>query len=111
MKPKTAQAEELIRKLISYLKKHRERFNYRSLRLGGYPIGSGGIESANKIICHTRMKRSGAWWVKVTGNSMHRILCAIYNGTYDDVFPPAHPGQGQHRNRKILVMLPFCITL
>ncbi len=27
----------------------------RSLRLGGYPIGSGGIESANKFICHTRI--------------------------------------------------------
>lgn len=86
MKPKTPNAEELIRKLIGYLKKHRKRFNYRSLRLGGFPIGSGGIESANKFICHTRMKRSGAWWVKVNGNSMLRIRCAIYNGTYEDVF-------------------------
>lgn len=86
MKPKTPHAEELIRKLIGYLRKHRKRFNYRSLRLGGFPIGSGGIESANKFICHTRMKRSGAWWVKVTGNSMLRIRCAVYNGTYDEVF-------------------------
>lgn len=86
MEPKTVQAEEVIRKLIGYLNKHRKRFNYRSLRLGGYPIGSGGIESANKFICHTRMKRSGAWWVRVTGNSMLRIRCAIYNGTYDGVF-------------------------
>ena len=86
MKPKTPQAEELIRKLIGYLNRHRKRFNYRSLRLGGFPIGSGGIESANKFICHTRMKRSGAWWVKTTGNSMLRIRCAVYNGTYDEVF-------------------------
>jgi hypothetical protein len=86
MKPKSLQAAELIRKLIGYLKKHRRRMDYRSLRLGGYPIGSGGIESANKFICHTRMKRSGAWWVKATGNSMLRIHCAIYNGTYDHVF-------------------------
>jgi len=86
MKPRTPNAEELIRKLIGYLNKNRKRFNYRSLRLGGFPIGSGGIESANKFICHTRMKRSGAWWVKVNGNSMLRIRCAVYNGTYDDVF-------------------------
>lgn len=52
---------------------------------GGYPIGSGGIESANKFICHTRLKRSGAWWVKETGNEMLRIRCALYNGTYDKV--------------------------
>jgi hypothetical protein len=86
MKPKTPQAGEIIRKFIGYLKKHRDRLNYRSRRLGGYPIGSGGIESANKFICHTRMKRSGAWWVKDTGNAMLRIRCSIYNGTYDRVF-------------------------
>lgn len=27
------------------------------------PIGSGGIESANKFIGHVRLKRPGAWWV------------------------------------------------
>jgi hypothetical protein len=86
MKPKSAQAEELIRKLVAYLKQHRHRIDYRSLRLGGYPIGSGGIESANKFICHRRMKLSGAWWVKATGNFMLGIRCAIYNGTYDHVF-------------------------
>ena len=86
MKPRTPQAREIIRKFAAYLQKHRDRLNYRSLRLGGYPIGSGGIESANKFICHTRMKRSGAWWVKETGNSMLRIRCAIYNGTYERVF-------------------------
>jgi len=86
MKPPDATAKEEIRKLIGYLLNNRERIHYRGDRIGGYPIGSGGIESANKFICHTRMKRSGAWWVKQTGNRMLAIRCAIYNGTYDKVF-------------------------
>ena len=86
MKPKDSEAREEIRKLIGYLAHNRKRVHYRGDRIGGYPIGSGGIESANKFICHTRMKRSGAWWVKETGNEMLRIRCAIYNGTYDKVF-------------------------
>lgn len=86
MEPKDAEAKEQIRKLIGYLDHNRERIHYKGDRIGGYPIGSGGIESANKFICHTRMKRSGAWWVKETGNEMLRIRCAIYNGTYDRVF-------------------------
>jgi hypothetical protein len=86
MKPKSSEAGEEIRKLIGYLRHNSERVHYRGDRIGGYPIGSGGIESANKFICHTRMKRSGAWWVKETGNEMLRIRCAIYNGTYDNVF-------------------------
>ena len=36
--------------------------NYKQVKKGGYPIGSGGIESSNKTVCHTRLKRSGAWW-------------------------------------------------
>ena len=86
MHPRSNEAEEEIRKLTVYLNNNRERVHYRGDRIGGYPIGSGGIESANKFICHTRMKRSGAWWVKETGNAMLRIRCAIYNGTYDGVF-------------------------
>ena len=86
MKPRDSLAEEEIRKLIVYLQKNREKVHYHGDRIGGYPIGSGGIESANKFICHTRMKRSGAWWVKETGNEMLALRCAIYNGTYDKVF-------------------------
>jgi uncharacterized C2H2 Zn-finger protein len=86
MDPKSSEAKEEIRKLMGYLKNNHERIHYRSDRAGGYPIGSGGIESANKYICHTRMKRTGAWWVKENGNEMLRIRCAIYNGTYDKVF-------------------------
>jgi len=86
MEPKDDIAKEEIRKLIVYLTNNRQRIHYKSDRKGGYPIGSGGIESANKFICHTRMKRSGAWWVEETGNEMLRIRCAIYNGTYNKVF-------------------------
>lgn len=86
MQPKNTKATKEISKLIGYLNKNRQRVHYKGDRIGGYPIGSGGIESANKFICHTRMKRFGAWWVKETGNDMLRIRCAIYNGTYDKVF-------------------------
>jgi len=76
MKAKDNSAKEEIRKLIGYLKNKRKRIHYQGDRKGGYPIGGGGIESVNKYIAHTRMKRSGAWWVKETGNEMLRIRCA-----------------------------------
>jgi len=86
MQPKNETAREEIRKLIGYLQNNRRKIHYRSDRKGGYPIGSGGIESAHKFISHTRLKRSGAWWIKENGNAMLRIRCALYNGTYDRVF-------------------------
>jgi len=86
MKPCTSEAEEAIRALSIYLEGQRERVGYRELRWRGLPRGSGGIESANKLICHVRLKRSGAWWLEANGNAMLRIRCAIYNGTFDRVF-------------------------
>jgi hypothetical protein len=86
MKPTDAQAAEEIAKLIAYLQRHQERLDYRFARKAGYPMGSGGIESANKFICHVRLKRSGAWWYVTNANQMLALRCAKYNGTFDQVF-------------------------
>ncbi len=69
-----------------YLDAHRGRTHYRKFRQGGYPVGSGGIESANKFICHVRLKRSGAWWYELNSNQMLALRCTKYNGTFDQVF-------------------------
>jgi hypothetical protein len=86
MKPADAQAAKEIDTLIHYLQRHQHRLDYRFARKGGYPMGSGGIESANKFICHVRLKRSGAWWYVTTANQMLALRCAKYNGTFDRVF-------------------------
>jgi len=86
MKPRTPAAEAAIRALSIYLAGNVERLGYAELRRRGLPRGSGGIESANKLICHVRLKRSGAWWLTANGNAMLRIRCAIYNGTFPRIF-------------------------
>lgn len=86
LQPRDAAAEESIRALVGYLEGQRERVGYDELRQRGLPRGSGGIESANKLICHVRLKRSGAWWLEANGNAMLRIRCAIYNGTFKQIF-------------------------
>jgi hypothetical protein len=86
IRPRDAAAEESIRKLTGYLEGQRERVGYGELRQRGLPRGSGGIESAHKLICHVRLKRSGAWWLEANGNAMLRIRCAIYNGTFKQIF-------------------------
>lgn len=86
MRPATSTAAAAIDDLIGYLQNNRHRINYHSQRKGGYPLGSGGIESANKFICHVRLKRSGAWWYVANGNHMLALRCAKYNGTFERVF-------------------------
>jgi hypothetical protein len=86
MKPRDEEAAEEIRKLLGYLKENQGRVKYRALRRNGYPMGSGGIESANKFISHVRLKRSGAWWYVERANEMLALRCAKYNGTFERVF-------------------------
>jgi len=86
MTPRNIPTESVINRCCSYLKKHVGRINYGSHRKGGYPIGSGGIESAHRFICHARLKRSGAWWYVENSNRMLALRCADYNGTFERVF-------------------------
>src|SRR5919197_1582420 len=86
MTPTDAHAAHDIANLIADLPRHQERLDDRVARQGGYPMGSGGIDSANKFICHVRLKRSGAWWYVTTANQMLALRCAQYNGTFDRLF-------------------------
>ncbi len=86
MQAQSDEAEKAIANCWGYLDEHRGRTNYRQLRRGGYPLGSGGIESSNKFMCHVRLKRSGAWWYEANSNHMLALRCAKYNGTLDQVF-------------------------
>jgi hypothetical protein len=86
MTPRSPEAEEAIRAFSIFLAGQRGRAGYEELRRRGLPRGSGGIESANKLICHVRLKRSGAWWLEANGNAMLRIRCALYNGTFKQIF-------------------------
>jgi hypothetical protein len=98
LKRMQAQSDEAQKAMVNcwdYLYEHRGRTTYQKLRRGGYPLGSGGIESSNKFICHVRLKRSGAWWYETNSNQMLALRCAKYNGTLDQVF-----GQYQQRLRE-----------
>jgi len=86
MQGTSEEAQQAIANCGAFLHKHRGRTSYRQLRRGGYTVGSGGIESSNKFICHTRLKRSGAWGYEVNCNQMLALRCATYNGTFDQVF-------------------------
>ena len=86
MQPTSEEALKAIDNCWVYLTDHRSRTHYQTFRRGGYPLGSGGMESANKFICHVRLKRSGAWWYEESSNQMLALRCAKYNGTFVQVF-------------------------
>jgi hypothetical protein len=70
MQAQSDEAAQAIANCWNYLDAHRGRTASRTLRRGGYPLGSGGIASSNKFICHVRLKRSGAWWYEANSHHM-----------------------------------------
>ena len=51
-----------VRQAIAYLFHNRWRMRYREFRKAGYPIGSGSVESACKLVAQQRLKQAGMRW-------------------------------------------------
>jgi hypothetical protein len=85
MAPTSPEAKGKIKEALRYFSNHQDKMNYGAARRAGYPRGSGAMESANKFIGHTRLKRSGAWWYPTNANNILKLRCAKFNGTYDKI--------------------------
>jgi hypothetical protein len=72
-------ASEVIVKNLVYLTKRREQMRYPTFQEQGWPIGSGAVESANKIVVEARLKGSGMHWAEEHVNPMlclRNIICS-----------------------------------
>lgn len=70
---------EEITKNIAYLEKRKEQMRYAEFQQRGWPIGSGAVESANKIVVEARLKGAGMRWQADNVNPMlclRNIICS-----------------------------------
>jgi hypothetical protein len=78
LKSQHPQASEISANL-AYLEKRENQLQYPKFRTQGWPIGSGIVESGNKLVVEVRLKGSGMHWAKPNVNSMlaiRNILCS-----------------------------------
>jgi hypothetical protein len=61
---------ESVRKSIVYLFHNRHRMHYKEYRQAGYPIGSGSVESACKLVVQTRLKQAGMRWTRASAQAV-----------------------------------------
>ena len=54
---------------LAYLEKRRTQLRYGDFRAAGYPIGSGAVESGNKLVTEARLKGAGMHWAPAHVNS------------------------------------------
>ena len=68
--PKGLPLPDPVRKAVLYLFHNRWRMRYHLFRKAGYPIGSGTVESACKLVIQQRLKQSGMRWSRKGAQAM-----------------------------------------
>jgi hypothetical protein len=94
--------------VLQYLEKRRAHIAYAEFLAAGYPIGSGTIESANKLVVEARLKGSGMHWARPNVNPMVALRAAVCSGRWEEVWPliwqrlriEAREGRRQRRTRR-----------
>ena len=72
-----ALAQEKRDVVLSYLEARREQIAYAAFQAAGYPIGSGMVESANKLVVEARLKGSGMHWARGNVNGMVALRALV----------------------------------
>ena len=72
-----------IRKTLGYFRNNRSRMNYYHLAKDGYPIGSGEVEAANKVLVTQRLKRSGQRWGRDGGQGVLSFRALLKSDRFD----------------------------
>lgn len=68
-----------------YIENNRGRIDYRRYKLRGYYIGSGAIESGNKLVIQQRMKQSGMRWGISGGQYIASLRAKYASNQWDKV--------------------------
>ena len=71
--------ENDLSKPLAYLEKREAQMQYPDFQAQGWPIGSGAVESANKLVVEARLKGGGMHWARPNVNpvlSLRNIVCS-----------------------------------
>ena len=73
-----------MHKQLAYLQKRTDRMQYPLYQQEGWPIGSGIVESGNKVVMQARLKGAGMHWAPVHVNPMLALRTAACNDRWDE---------------------------
>ena len=69
----------LMHEKLAYLQKRETHMQYPTYQEEGWPIGSGSVESANKLVVEVRLKGAGMRWCRHNVNPMLALRNAVCN--------------------------------
>lgn len=82
-----ATAVETVKGALTYLATRREHIRYAHFSDAGWPIGSGCVESANKLVVEARLKGAGMHWARANVNPMLALRTLLANHRWTQTWP------------------------
>ena len=86
LQPQYPEAEAIASNL-AYLEKRKAQIQYPRFQAQGWPIGSGIVESGNKLVVEARLKGSGMHWAETQVNPMLAIRNIICSDRWKEEWP------------------------
>jgi len=77
---------------FTYLKKREKQIQYPTFQAQGWPIGSGIVESGNKLVVEARLKGAGMHWADQHVNPMLALRNIICSNRWQDEWPKIEAG-------------------
>ncbi len=78
-----------IQEKLAYLQKREAHMQYPTYQEAGWPIGSGSVESANKLVVEARLKGAGMRWHRQNVNPMLVLRNAVCNREWKQTWETA----------------------
>ena len=91
---------EAISSNLAYLKKRKAQMQYPLFQAQGWPIGSGMVESGNKLVVQARLKGAGMHWAEEHVNPMLAIRNILCSGRWREDWPKIEARLRQHAHQK-----------
>lgn len=94
---------EAMQTALNYLEKRRSAIAYAEFRKAGYPIGSGSVESGNKVVVEARLKGAGMHWARPHVNPLLALRNIACNDRWGEAWPQIETQlRGADRTRRQL---------
>ena len=92
---------EVLRRELAYLEKRAAQMDYPRFRAAGWPVGSGIIESGNKLVVEARLKGAGMRWARAHVNPLLGLRNAVCNDRWAEAWASsAERGRAQRQARR-----------
>src|SRR5213082_1239897 len=88
-----------IQEKLAYLQKRTAHMQYPIYQAAGWPIGSGSVESAHKVVVEARLKGAGMRWERHNVNPMLTLRNAVCNRRWHERWQATRKQRQQSRQQ------------